>query len=201
MEGMKFNSFNGEVEMRKNDHQLQQGLFISKWEKAGGEYPLDSEGHRPHLRAREVLRALRGQHRHVVPDEAPLSSGRFALRGPTYSGLFLPSIQKFLMNLEFFVISLLNGVSYGLLLFMLSSGLTLIFSMMGVLELCAHQLLHAGCLLCVHHLRGRGFLAGAGLGAAGRVCAGCRRSSATACAGCTSSATCPSCWSPLACRT
>ncbi|MBS0509415.1 MAG: branched-chain amino acid ABC transporter permease [Proteobacteria bacterium] len=38
------------------------------------------------------------------------------------------------MTLEFFVISLLNGVSYGLLLFMLSSGLTLIFSMMGVLN-------------------------------------------------------------------
>jgi branched-chain amino acid transport system permease protein len=38
------------------------------------------------------------------------------------------------MNVEFFVISLLNGVSYGLLLFMLSSGLTLIFSMMGVLN-------------------------------------------------------------------
>lgn len=38
------------------------------------------------------------------------------------------------MNTEFFVISMLNGVSYGLLLFMLSSGLTLIFSMMGVLN-------------------------------------------------------------------
>ena len=38
------------------------------------------------------------------------------------------------MNLEFFVMSTLNGVSYGLLLFMLSSGLTLIFSMMGVLN-------------------------------------------------------------------
>jgi len=38
------------------------------------------------------------------------------------------------MNSEFFVISTLNGVSYGLLLFMLSSGLTLIFSMMGVLN-------------------------------------------------------------------
>ncbi len=38
------------------------------------------------------------------------------------------------MNVEFFAISLLNGVSYGLLLFMLSSGLTLIFSMMGVLN-------------------------------------------------------------------
>ncbi|MGI4777269.1 MAG: branched-chain amino acid ABC transporter permease [Janthinobacterium lividum] len=38
------------------------------------------------------------------------------------------------MNAEFLAISLLNGVSYGLLLFMLSSGLTLIFSMMGVLN-------------------------------------------------------------------
>jgi len=36
--------------------------------------------------------------------------------------------------LEFTLISLLNGLSYGLLLFMLSSGLTLIFSMMGVLN-------------------------------------------------------------------
>ena len=36
--------------------------------------------------------------------------------------------------MEFFVISLLNGISYGLLLFLLSSGLTLIFSMMGVLN-------------------------------------------------------------------
>ena len=36
--------------------------------------------------------------------------------------------------MEFFLISLLNSISYGLLLFMLSSGLTLIFSMMGVLN-------------------------------------------------------------------
>ncbi len=36
--------------------------------------------------------------------------------------------------MELFTISLLNGISYGLLLFMLSSGLTLIFSMMGVLN-------------------------------------------------------------------
>ena len=33
-----------------------------------------------------------------------------------------------------FLINLLNGISSGLLLFMLSSGLTLIFSMMGVLN-------------------------------------------------------------------
>ena len=36
--------------------------------------------------------------------------------------------------MAFFTISLLNGLSYGLLLFMLSAGLTLIFSMMGVLN-------------------------------------------------------------------
>jgi branched-chain amino acid transport system permease protein len=36
--------------------------------------------------------------------------------------------------MEFLFISMLNGLSYGLLLFMLSSGLTLIFSMMGVLN-------------------------------------------------------------------
>ncbi len=36
--------------------------------------------------------------------------------------------------MEFFIVSMLNGLSYGLLLFMLSSGLTLIFSMMGVLN-------------------------------------------------------------------
>ena len=36
--------------------------------------------------------------------------------------------------LELATVSLLNGVVYGLLLFMLTSGLTLIFSMMGVLN-------------------------------------------------------------------
>ncbi len=38
------------------------------------------------------------------------------------------------MSFEAFIISLLNGLSYGLLLFMLCSGLTLIFSLMGVLN-------------------------------------------------------------------
>ena len=38
------------------------------------------------------------------------------------------------MDLSYFLISLLNGLSVGLLLFMLAAGLTLIFSMMGVLN-------------------------------------------------------------------
>ncbi|MBD9401995.1 branched-chain amino acid ABC transporter substrate-binding protein [Comamonas sp. CMM02] len=43
LEGIKVKSFNGEVEMRKSDHQLQQGLFITRWEKAGGKNPYDAE--------------------------------------------------------------------------------------------------------------------------------------------------------------
>jgi branched-chain amino acid transport system substrate-binding protein len=34
MSGIRFAGFQGEVEMRKQDHQLQQGLFISEWRKA-----------------------------------------------------------------------------------------------------------------------------------------------------------------------
>ena len=36
MEGMKVNSLNGEVEMRKTDHQLQQPLYIATWVKVDG---------------------------------------------------------------------------------------------------------------------------------------------------------------------
>jgi branched-chain amino acid transport system substrate-binding protein len=43
LEGMKIKSFNGEVEMRKADHQLQQGLYISRWEKASAKFPYDAE--------------------------------------------------------------------------------------------------------------------------------------------------------------
>ena len=54
--------------------------------------------------------------------------------------------------MEVLLVSLLNGLVYGMLLFMLASGLTLIFSMMGVLNF-AHALdLHAGCLFRVRKL-------------------------------------------------
>ena len=36
MEGQKFKSLNGDVEMRKTDHQLQQPLYISTWIKVNG---------------------------------------------------------------------------------------------------------------------------------------------------------------------
>ncbi len=43
MEGLKFKSFNGEVEMRKVDHQLQQPLVMSVWQKADKQYPYSPE--------------------------------------------------------------------------------------------------------------------------------------------------------------
>ena len=43
MEGLKFNSFNGEVEMRRADHQLQQGLFVTVWKKADAKNPYSVE--------------------------------------------------------------------------------------------------------------------------------------------------------------
>jgi branched-chain amino acid transport system substrate-binding protein len=36
MEGLKFTSLNGDVEMRQSDHQLQQPLFVATWARTNG---------------------------------------------------------------------------------------------------------------------------------------------------------------------
>ena len=43
MNGMKFKGFNGESEMRKSDNQMQQGLYISKWQKVDKKNPYSVE--------------------------------------------------------------------------------------------------------------------------------------------------------------
>ncbi len=43
MEGMKFKGFNGEVEVRKLDHQLQQPLFVTVWSKTDAKNPYSPE--------------------------------------------------------------------------------------------------------------------------------------------------------------
>ena len=43
LEGIKVESFNGEVEMRKTDHQLQQPLYITVWQKADKKFPYSPE--------------------------------------------------------------------------------------------------------------------------------------------------------------
>ena len=59
--------------------------------------------------------------------------------------------------LELVTVSLLNGIVYGLLLFMLSSGLTLIFSMMGVLNFAHASVFMLGAYLSCQFGRWVGF--------------------------------------------
>ncbi len=43
LSGLKYNSYHGEVEMRKTDHQLQQPLWITVWQKADKKHPYSPE--------------------------------------------------------------------------------------------------------------------------------------------------------------
>lgn len=43
MEGLKFKSFNGDVEIRKADHQLQQPLYLTVWQKTDAKHPYSPE--------------------------------------------------------------------------------------------------------------------------------------------------------------
>ncbi len=43
LEGLRMKNFNGEVEMRKTDHQLEQTLFMTVWEKTSKKYPYTME--------------------------------------------------------------------------------------------------------------------------------------------------------------
>ncbi|MBP9063463.1 MAG: branched-chain amino acid ABC transporter substrate-binding protein [Aquabacterium sp.] len=44
MEGLKFKTFNGDVEMRKTDHQLQQPLFLARWAPMDAKNTYNVEG-------------------------------------------------------------------------------------------------------------------------------------------------------------
>jgi branched-chain amino acid transport system substrate-binding protein len=43
LEGLRFKSFNGDVELRRTDHQLQQTLFITSWQQASASFPYSPE--------------------------------------------------------------------------------------------------------------------------------------------------------------
>ena len=47
LEGLSFKGFNGDSQMRKSDHQMQQGLFVSKWQKADAKnsYNVENTGY------------------------------------------------------------------------------------------------------------------------------------------------------------
>lgn len=59
LEGLKFQSVNGEVEMRAADHQLQQPLYIASWQKVDGkQVRFDSENTGMGWRTERVLDAF-----------------------------------------------------------------------------------------------------------------------------------------------
>src|SRR5690606_15663586 len=43
LSGLTFKGFNGEVEMRKTDHQLQQPLYLTVWQKTDAKHPYSPE--------------------------------------------------------------------------------------------------------------------------------------------------------------
>jgi branched-chain amino acid transport system substrate-binding protein len=47
LSGLSFKGFNGDSQVRKTDHQLQQGLWISKWQKVDGKnkYSVENTGY------------------------------------------------------------------------------------------------------------------------------------------------------------
>lgn len=42
--GMLFNGFNGPVQVSPNDHQLQKGVYLSRWQEVSAEHPVSAGG-------------------------------------------------------------------------------------------------------------------------------------------------------------
>jgi hypothetical protein len=128
--------------------------------------------------------------------------GKFTLSAAAQPGAGLlpargqgPEQRRDRLDLATFLVQCLNAVQYGLLLFLVASGLTLIFGIMGVINLAHGSFYMLGAYLA--------FVAGAAVrpelpadAAGGRCC--CRRPSATCWNGpstatCTSATTCSRC--------
>ena len=95
--------------------------------------------------------------------------------------------------MDTFVFALLNGVIYGLLLFMVSAGLTLVFGMMGVLNF-AHASFYMLGAYFAYTLQGvRRLRRGGRAGARCWPARSASSSSAGSCAACTTTATRTNC--------
>jgi ABC-type branched-subunit amino acid transport system substrate-binding protein len=112
----------------EGDGGNERGGRVRQGGDAGRRPPADPAAvHRDVREGRRQAEEHRGRHDRVrLPADSKIEGPR--PRGPRAARCSAPE------RLELFLTSLLNGVTYGLLLFMLSAGLTLIFSMMGVLN-------------------------------------------------------------------
>ena len=104
LEGMRIQSFNGEVQMRKSDHQIQQGMWISKWQKvdAKNKYNVEKTGY---TFAPVSTWSPDAGTPDVLPDEASGAAGseterreapgRFPLKGGDTSGPAKPVPRRY----------------------------------------------------------------------------------------------------------
>ena len=143
--------------MRKDDHQLISEYFVGIFKK-GVKYDSEKTGlgwaTAATVQAKDIEQ----------PTTCKMTAAaRARSRRSRHAG------RSARQPMELFLVSLLNGLVYGMLLFMLASGLTLIFSMMGVLNFAHASFYMLGAYFAYTISRLRRLLAGAGPGA--RCCA------------------------------
>ena len=113
--------------MRADDHQFFQPMYIANLGPLGKDQPFDEENTGWGWKIdRQDRHPGHDPPDHLQDEPAELTPGS------TRSGPAAPPGSRGV--LELVIISTLNGVLYGMLLFLMASGLTLIFSMMGVLN-------------------------------------------------------------------
>ena len=158
LEDMKFEVFNGgEGFMRKDDHQFFQPMYIVSLGELGPKEPFDEEktgwGWRTiaRLDAKDTMLPTT-----CKMDASELRLARLLGRRTLEVGGPQRTLGGRLVA-ELILISTLNGVLYGLLLFLMASGLTLIFSMMGVLNFAHASFYMLGAFLGFQISRWAGF--------------------------------------------
>ena len=113
--------------MRKDDHQFFQDMYIASFGAARSRREVRRGGHGLGLEADRHRQGGRHRAADDLQDGAALTGLDLAVRNARAS-------LRGRVHAELVSLSPLNGVLFGMLLFMMASGLTLIFSMMGVLN-------------------------------------------------------------------
>ena len=150
-----------ETTMRKDDHQIADAVLVGAFRK-GVKYDSASTG-------------LGWKTEVTVPAKDLDQPNTCKMKRPANRTSSAPRRRRGIRSrsMEIFLVSLFNGLVYGMLLFMLASGLTLILSMMGVLNFAHASVYMLGAYFAYTHQPLHRLLAGPGHGA-GAVRAGRR---------------------------
>ena len=145
---------------------------MTVWQKAGAkpyDYSVENTGYNfrtvktyePYVASTPTSCQMKRPSGPVDPAAANDRALGSSLRRALFSGSDFSFPAHGLLALDQLLINVLNGLSAGLLLFMLSSGLTLIFSMMGVLNFAHASFYMVGAYIAYSLTKIGGLLAGA----------------------------------------